>query len=193
MPTDGRNVKRVVLVSGACGVGKSGAIRSMREALGDRVGEVAVLETDDFYAMIDPYWTRPATRVDWYDDLAGWLLRETALGFLRAGFDWVAIASNGHWREVRAREFVEPFAGEGVDAHHITLDPGDHETRRRLEAQGRAHPDGPTTDVDEGLRMLSDVRDGYGPWTYVIDNGRLTPVETARAIHEAVLAGAGRL
>ena len=121
------------------------------------------------------------------------MLRETALGFLRAGFDWVAIASNGHWREAHAREFAGPFVQEGAYTHHITLDPGDDVTRRRIEARERARIKGPPSDIDEALQMLSEVRSCYGPWTCVIDHGALTPVETALAIYEAVAAGSGRL
>jgi len=186
-------MKRVVIVSGALGVGKSAALKSMRQALAKNVREVAVLESDDFYMMIDPHWTLPASRVDWYFEVSGWLLRDTALGFLRAGFDWVAIASNGHWREAHARRFARPFVQEGADAHHITLDPGDDVTRRRIQARERAGIEGPTLGIDEGLRMLSEVRSCYGPWTCVIDNGAQTPIQTALAIYEAVAAGCGRL
>lgn len=34
--------------------------------------------------------------------------------------------------------------------------------------------------------MLRQVRDEAGPWKYVVDNGRLTPAQTARAIYSAV-------
>src|SRR2546430_14594593 len=106
-------MKRVLVVSGAIGVGKSEAGRSMREVLGDFVDELAVLESDEFYRMIDPHWTRPPTRVERYHEISGWLLSETVLGFLRFGFDWVAIATNGAWDEAHARNFVQRFVVEG--------------------------------------------------------------------------------
>jgi hypothetical protein len=90
-------------------------------------------------------------------EISGWLLRETALGFLRAGLDWVAIASNGHWREPE-RVFARLFLQEGVETHHITLDPGDDVARRRIRARELADVDGPTLGPEEGLQMLSEVR-----------------------------------
>lgn len=47
--------------------------------------------------------------------------------------------------------------------------------------------------VAGATKFLLAVRDAYGPWTHVIDNSQLTPVATARAIHEAVIRGYGRL
>jgi hypothetical protein len=64
-------MKRVVVISGAMGVGKSETLRSMRQTLIDVVGEIAVLEPDQFYMMIDPHWTHPPDRVDRYDAVCG--------------------------------------------------------------------------------------------------------------------------
>jgi hypothetical protein len=187
-------MKRVVVVSGALGVGKSEALRSMREALSDLVKDVAVLDSDQFYMMIDPHWTLPPARVDRYFEVSGWLLRQTAMGFLSAGFDWVAIASNGLWSEAHVRDFVRPFATEGADVHHMTLDPGDSEVRRQvMDRSGASGDERNTKDVDEAMHMLSRVRSCSGSWTHVIDNAALTPMETAQAIYEAVAAGFGRL
>ncbi len=48
-------MKRVVAVSGALGVGKSETIEAMRSVLGDVVEDLAVLESDQLYMMIDPH------------------------------------------------------------------------------------------------------------------------------------------
>jgi hypothetical protein len=164
------------MISGATGVGKSETLRSMRPTLIDIVGEIAVLETDQFYMMIDPQWTCPPGRIERYYAVAGHLLRETALGFLRSGFAWVAIASNGHWKEQRARDFVQPFHREDTYVHHFTLDPGKDVLRQRCSAP-----------VD----MLLQVRHELGPWTHVIDNSQLTPKATVQAIHAAIEQAAG--
>lgn len=124
--------------------------------------------------------------------MAGQLLQETALGFLRCGFAWVAIAPNGHWKEQRAREFVRPFHRETAYVHHITLDPGEDVLRQRImqrqNAAGLAvDPQGTAAAVD----MLRQVRDEIGPWTHVIDNSHLTPEATAKAIHDAIDQGHG--
>jgi hypothetical protein len=156
------------------------------------VGEIAVLEYDQCYMMIDPHWTRPPDRVDRYDAVSGWILRETALGFLRSGFAWVAIASNGHWKQESAREFVRPFLLENACVHHITLDPGEEILRQRMAQRSRAA--GRAVDeqrVAEAVDMLNQVRQALGTWTYVLDNGQLTPEATVRAIHDAIDRGHG--
>lgn len=185
-------MKRVVVISGAIGVGKSATLTSMRETLIDVVGEIAVLESDQFYMMIDPHWTCPPDRVDRYYAVSGWLLQQTVLGFLRSGFDWVAIASNGHWQQRSAREFVQPFLLENAHVHHITLDPGEEILRQRIAQRSKAA--GPAVDaqrVDEAVDMLVRVRQALGTWTHVLDNSRLTPEATVRAIYDAVDRGHG--
>jgi broad-specificity NMP kinase len=185
-------MKRVVVISGAIGVGKSETLVSMRETLIDVVGEIAVLESDQFYMMIDPHWTCPPDRVDRYFAVSGWLLQQTALGFLRSGFDWVAIASNGHWQQRSAREFVRPFLLEDARVHHITLDPGEEVLRQRLAQRAKAA--GLAVDEQraaEAVDMLLRVRQELGPWTHVLDNSQLTPEATVRAIREAIDRGHG--
>lgn len=181
----------VVVISGALGVGKSEALRAMRETLIDVVGEIAVLESDQFYMMIDPHWTCPPDRVDRYFAVSGWLLQQTALGFLRSGFDWVAIASNGHWRQRSAQEFVRPFLLENARVHH-TLDPGEDVLRQRIAYRSAAA--GLIADerqAAEAVAMLRQVRQALGSWTHVLDNGQLTPEATVRAIRDAVERGDG--
>jgi hypothetical protein len=185
-------MKRVVVISGAIGVGKSETLRSMRETLTDAVGEIAVLESDQFYMMIDPHWACPPDRVDRYYAVSGWLLQQTALGFLRSGFAWVAIASNGHWKQQSAREFVRPFLRENASVHHITLDPGEEILRQRIAQRSKAA--GLAVDEQraaEAVDMLLQVRQALGTWTHVLDNGQLTPEATVRAIRDAIDRGHG--
>jgi hypothetical protein len=185
-------MKTVVVISGAIGVGKSETLRSMRETLIDVVGEIAVLESDQFYMMIDPHWTCPPDRVDRYYAVSGWLLRETALGFLRSGFAWVAIASNGHWKQQSAREFVRPFLLENACVHHITLDPGEEVLRLRIAQRSKAAGlAGDEQQAAEAVDMLLQVRQAIGSWTHVVDNSELTPEATVRTIHDAINRGHG--
>jgi hypothetical protein len=184
-------MKRVVMISGAIGVGKSETLRSMRETLIDVVGEIAVLESDQFYMMIDPHWTCPPDRLERYYEVAGQLLRETALGFLRCGFDWVAIATNGHWRQPSAREFVRPFPLENACVHHITLDPGEEILRQRIAQRSKAAGQAVEEQQSVAVDMLGKVRQELGTWTHVVDNSKLTPEATVRAIHDAIDRGHG--
>lgn len=184
-----------MIVSGACGVGKSAALLSIHEEVSARGGESAVLESDQFYMMIDPRWTMPSARVGRYFEVAGWLLRETALGFLRSGFDCVVIASNGLWAEAHVRRFVAPFFRAGAGVHHVTLDPGvDVACERLARCDKRPHWFGDA----EQLRVtcaeeVLKVRAHTGAWTHVVDNSLLTPAETASAILDAVECGEGAL
>ena len=187
-------MKRIVIVSGACGVGKSEALRSMRNALAGRVADVAVLETDHFYMIIDPLWEVPQTEAQTYFELSGFLLRETAQRLVRAGFDWIAIGSNGLYEESHVREFARPLLEDGVAVHHVTLDPGLETLEERLAHRIRAHDYAvDEMKTPEWLRsQLSWFRDRYGPWTSVIDNSSLTPSQTAEAIYEVVESGKSR-
>jgi AAA domain len=184
-------MKRLVLISGAIGVGKSETLRSMRETLIDVVGEIAVLESDQFYMMIDPHWTCPPDRLERYYEVAGQLLQRTALGFLGSGFSWVAVASNGHWKEHRAREFVQPFLLENALVHHVTLDPGEEVVGQRIARRSRATGHAADEQVAVAVDMLVKVRQARGTWTHVVDNSELTPEATVRAIHDAVDRGQG--
>ena len=188
-------MNRIVVVSGACGVGKSETLRCMRSALADRVADVAVLETDHFYMIIDPLWALPHTEAEKYFELSGWLLQETARRLVGAGFDWIAIGSNGLNEERHVREFVRPFLADGAAVYHVTLDPGVEALQERMAHRVDTH--GYAVDekkTPEWLgSQLSWFRERYGPWTSVIDNSSLTPSETAVSIYEAVERGEGRL
>lgn len=186
---------RIVIVSGACGVGKSETLRSMRRALGDRVTDVAVLETDLFYMIIDPHWDIPYDEGKRYHELSGFLLQQSARHLARKGFDWIAIGSNGLNEESHVREFAEPFGSDSSAVHHVTLDPGPETLIERMAHRIQTLDD--AVDAKKSPEWLTSqlewFRNRYGPWTSVIDNSSLTPSETAVAIYEAVENGRGRL
>lgn len=188
-------MNRIVIVSGACGVGKSETLQSMRRSLGERVADVAVLETDHFYMIIDPHWDIPYDEAKRYHELSGFLLQQTARHLARKGFDWVAIGSNGLSEESHAREFAEPFRSDGSAVHHVTLDPGPETLTERMALRIQTH--NYAVDAMKTPEWLTSqlewFRNHYGPWTSVIDNSSLTPSETAIAIYDAVQNGEGRL
>ena len=189
------SLNRVVIVSGACGAGKSEVLLSMRRALAGRVADVAVLETDHFYMIIDPQWEVPPDQAQSYYELSGHLLRETAQHLIRAGFDWVAIGSNGLYEESHVRDFARPFLSAGVAVHHMSLDPGPETIEERIANRISTHDYAvDEKKTPEWLRsQLMWFRERYGPWTHVIDNSSLTPSETALAIYDAVESGKGLL
>ena len=185
------SVRRVVVVGGACGVGKSETLRTMRRTLQGSVADVATLETDRFYMIIDPDWAIAEDDAARYYEVAGWLLQGTAQRLIRAGFDWVAIGSADMYEESRLRDLVQPFLDDGVNVHHVTLDPGVEIVCDRIAR--RAHPLDADKTPDWIASYLSWYRGHYADWTWLIDNSALTPEETALAIFEAVQAGRGRI
>lgn len=163
----------------------------MRQVLRDRVGEVATLETDTFYMMIDPTWSIPWPEAKKYFEVALRNLVSTATNLVEAGFEWVAVGSNGLNEKEPVRAFVDLFRdGVSTDIHHITLDPGVEAVQKRIKNRADPLDESKTNEWLES--QLLWFRERYGDWTHVIDNQRMTPEETALAIQEAVEQDAGK-
>jgi energy-coupling factor transporter ATP-binding protein EcfA2 len=183
--------KIIVIVSGACGTGKSTTLSLMRPLIGHEVGEVATLETDLFYQMIDPNWSIPWPRAAHYVSIALRNVVRATLHFLDEGFDWIAIASNGLYEKPVVDEFIRPLIEDNRAAlHHITLDPGVLEVQERIVRRAGPFDDAKTPEwLESQVRWF---RERYGDWTYVLDNESLTPEETVRAMYATVKNGGGR-
>jgi len=186
----------VAIVSGGCGTGKSETLRAMHGAFEGTLADVAVLETDHFYTMIDPGWSIPWPEAQRYFDLARNAVAYTAVGYANAGIEWIAIGSNGLCEEDTVREFACSFdRSRNVRVHHFTLDPGTAVVQQRMAERiaehGFAVDEKKSPEWVEG--QLEWFRKRYGAWTHVIDNSELTPHQTALAMFEAARAGAGRL
>ncbi len=173
---------RIVIVSGACGVGKSATLRAMVDVLDD----VATLESDHFYMMFDPQWKLDFPDAQPYWDRGMTLLRRTVGSFALRRTALIAVASNGIQHSFLARAFARSMP-DGLPVHHVTLDPG---LELVLERMRQRSP-------DEALDWIPDhlawFRERYGSWTHVIDNAAMTPDETARTIAEVVSSGAALL
>jgi hypothetical protein len=177
---------RVVMLIGPCGAGKSSALRRMRPVLGSVVGEVAVLETDTTYMMIDPSWSAYNSR---YDAVAKRIAAQTAAGFVREGFDWVAVGSNG----LQDRESVEAFVAHlpaGAEVFRVFLDPSVSAVQARIAA--RADP----LDIHKTQEWLERnvkwMRIFHDSWSALVDNSHLGVDQTVNAIYAAVEAGRGQ-
>jgi chloramphenicol 3-O-phosphotransferase len=177
---------RIVVVSGACGAGKSATLRAMVDVLDD----VATLETDRFYMMFDPEWKLDFPEAQPYWDRGMALLRRTVVGFVERDTDLIAVASNGIQHSFLARAFARSMPG-GVPVHHVTLDPGLDVVKERIAQRAAPEEEQKVPDWVEG--QLTWFRQRYGRWTHVIDNARLTPEETAAAVHDAVAGGCALL
>jgi len=180
----------VVIISGGSGSGKTETLKKMRRALAGRAGEVATLETDTFYTMIDPEWSIDWPEAENYFRTALDMVARTALGLMDSGFEWLAIGSNGLYERETVHSFIAPFRDDArARIHHVTLDPGVETVQARI-AKRNASEDAIKT-PDWLASQVKWFRERYGNWTHVIDNSKLTPEETAVAIHEAVCRGHG--
>lgn len=178
---------RLVFVIGPCGAGKSTTLRRMRAVLGDRVGDIAVLETDTVYMMIDPTWSE-------YNDrraaVTGLVTARIAAEFLKQGFDWVVIGSNG----LQDHEHVAAFLAEippHVEVFHLFLDPSTAAVQQRIAA--RDHPIDAHKTPEWIAENVAWMRGYHRPESARIDNTDLDIDQTVEAIYAAVTAGQGRI
>jgi hypothetical protein len=173
-----------LLLSGACGAGKSTMLQLGYRAWHAAFGATATFDTDTLLMMVDPRWelTHEERRLGLLFEQCGLL----AASFQRAGFDGVVIGGNA----LHTPEEINPLIEQLLDAGgvaHVTLDPSLEEIERRVEARG-----GDKT--PEWLAShVSWMRERYAPWTCRIDNSTLTPEETLGEIVARTRSGEGRI
>lgn len=175
---------RAILLSGACGSGKTSVLQAGHVRLAATFGRIAGLDTDWLYMFVDPKWELPYER--WRTELA---LRQCGLlatSFFDAGFDTVIIAGNAlHTPKELDVLLVEIL--ERADVFHVTLDPSLDTITARVAARG-----GDKT--PEWLRThVSWMREKYEAWTALVDNSDLTVDGTISEIARRVERGEGRL
>lgn len=175
----------VILLIGPCGAGKTSALARMRAVLADRAGEIAVLETDTIYQMIDPTWSAYNAR---RAAICAHVTAMTAAHFLEAGFDWVVVGSNGLQERRDAEEFIARLP-EDIDVFSFFLDPSTAAVQARI--QGRSHPLDEHKTPEWVAENVAWMRGFHRPETSRIDNSELSVDETVEALHAAVCAGKG--
>jgi len=157
----------------------------MRAVLGERVGEVAVLETDTIYMMIDPTWAAYSAT---YDTIAKRVAARTAAQFVREGFDWIAVGSNGLQDHRQVDEFLTQLP-RGVEVFHLFLDPSTSSVQARIAS--RAH----ALDAHKTPEWLAEnvawMRSFHRPESALVDNSDLDVDQTVEAIYAAVASGRG--
>lgn len=185
-------MSKVVLVIGPCGAGKTTTLRRVRAVLGPRVGEVAVLETDTTFTMIDPTWST----IDhpFHGPIVTRITARIAGEFVREGFDWVVVGSNGLQDAGSVNDFVARLPA-GTEVHRIFLDPSVAAVQERVAERNRQHAD-PIDDHKTPQWLATNVawmRGFHDSWSAVIDNSTLDVDQTVDAIYATVRAGAGRI
>ncbi len=157
----------------------------MRAVLAGRVAEVAVLETDTIYTMIDPTWEAYNER------RATMCARVTAVAaaqFVEEGCDWVVVGSNGLQDRRSVADFIDRLP-QRAEVFHLFLDPSTAAVQARIKV--RAHP----LDAHKTPQWLAGnvawMRGYHRPESARIDNSDMTVDETVETIFATVSAGQG--
>lgn len=175
---------KTILLSGACGSGKSTVMTLGYRALHAYWGPTATIDTDLILMMVDPRWelAHEERRLE----LAGhqcWLL---ARSFLTNGFECVIVGGNGLHTPSEVNELIRLLLEVG-DVCHVTLDPELSEIQRRVARRGG----------DQTAEWLADhvewMKARYREWTCRIDNTALSPEQTLAEIAARVGRGEGRI
>lgn len=177
-------MSKTILLSGACGAGKSSLMGLGYRKLSARWGPTATIDTDTIMMMVDPRWelTHEERRLE----LAGYQCWLLAKSFFADGFDCVVIGGNGLHTPSEINDLVELLLTAG-DVYHVTLDPSPDEIQRRVAERGGDH-------TPEWLAVHVEwMREKYRDWTCRVDNTRLTPEETLAEIAERVGRGEGKI
>lgn len=175
---------RTILLSGACGSGKTSIAQLGHRRLTASWGPTATLDTDTLFTMVDPHWELP------YEERRGLLvLRQVGLlasSFLDDGFATMLILGNALHTGEELDVFLPALLERG-DVFHVTLDPSIEEIVRRVAARGGDKtPEWLATHVEW-------MRERYEPWTCRIDNSSLSPSETVDLLTSQIARGCGRL
>lgn len=181
---------KTLFLSGACGSGKTAAMRLMRPYFLPLLGETAAIDVDHVYTMVDPDYSIPFPEAEAYWSLARQQSALLATSYFASGFEVVLIGGNSLYQKDRLNEILDGLLAAS-EVHHVTLDPSPEAIKQRIRARRHPSDDIKTPEwIESHVRYM---RQYYEAWTARIDNTALSPAETARAIGDAVLSGKGRL
>lgn len=177
-------MSRTILLSGACGSGKSTIMRLGYRMLEAHLGPTATIDTDAILMMVDPRWelSHDERRLD----LAGHQCCLLAESFLTRGFECVIIGGNGLHTPEEINDLIARLLRLG-DVYHVTLDPSLPEIQRRVASRGGDQT--PEWLVDH----VSWMRARYREWTCRIDKSAHGPEATLAHIAERTGRGEGRI
>ncbi|HZU74590.1 MAG TPA: hypothetical protein VE990_17670 [Acidimicrobiales bacterium] len=175
---------RTILLSGACGSGKTAVADLGHKRLRAALGPTAVIGTDRLFMMLDPLWELP-----YEPDRLELVYRQVALlvaSFFGFGVPTVMVVGNAlHTPSELDLLLVDLL--EAGEVFHVTLDPSLAEIIRRVRLRG-------DDKTEEWLASHVEwMRAKYGSWTARIDNSALSPGQTLDALAEVIDQGGGRL
>lgn len=175
---------RTILLSGACGSGKTAVAELGYRRLKAELGPTAVIDTDRLFMMVDPLWELPydPARLELVFRQVGALVSS----FFDFGLPTVLVVGNA-LHTPSELDLLLPDLQAAGEVFHVTLDPSPDEIIRRIRLRG-------DDKTDEWLTShVRWMRERYGPWTARIDNTALSPEETLASLSEALEQGLGRL
>lgn len=182
--------RKTILLSGACGSGKTSAMRLMRQRFLPVLGETAVIDVDLVYMMVDPDYSIPFPEAEAYWSLARSQCALLTRSYFASGFEVVVIEGNSVYQKDRLNAILLPLL-QVSEVYHVTLDPSPEAIKDRIAARRHPHDTNKTPEwIDGHIRYM---REYYEEWTARIDNSALTPTETVDAIYDAVRSNKGRL
>jgi hypothetical protein len=174
-----------ILLGGPPGSGKSAVKRLAPRFFRPRLGEIAAIEMDEIYTLIDPDWTGANSR---WGEITSANCVLLARSFLGHGFRAVLISSNGFYHKELVNRFLTALLPISR-VHHFTLDVQVDVAVRRVRERGdldRHEPDW----VPSWIEM---VRSHRANWTHVIDTTELSPEGVLEAIYERIVSGEGAI
>lgn len=177
------SMRKVIFISAPSGAGKT----TVRKAIADTIGSyfnnnIAKIEIDAMYKEINPNFRAKNHLEIWKKarENTGHLIKEK----LNEGTEAIFVVGNTIFSEQRMQEVLTPIQYEDeVDFIHITLAPTRSELARRLKKRRGSVPKW----IDSHLAERQPYLDAK--WTNIIDNSKMTPEQTVKAIYEVIKNG----
>ena len=172
--------KRVLLLSGAPGTGKTTVKRNARRVFSRVFGMTAALSTDDMFNIMDLHWESRGAEQAEISSNARKISAVVASKLLLLDYEFVLIEGNALFEKGWVEEILRELS-DACDVYHITL----HASVNVVETRVNERGDG-NKDREWLLSWLTHIEKYFDDWTYVIDSSSLTEEEMMESIIKAI-------